>query len=212
MIGADEAGRGPVLGPLVVAAIRVADEEELMELGVKDSKKLTPRRRERLYQSIKTCCELSVERIGASMIDELRTSMTLNQIEKDLFVKAVDRLPYNMDRILVDCCDTNQERFSQELRELLGNTNVTARHRADEDYPCVAAASIVAKVNRDTMISHIDAMAQERWGVSIGSGYPSDPNTCRFLEFIDESGEEMPFFVRRSWKTVGRFRQLTLDI
>jgi len=212
LIGIDEAGRGPVLGPLVVAAVKVADEDSLLELGVKDSKKLTPNRRERLYQDLKTCCEIATESISAYDIDKLRRRMTLNQIEKQLFVKAIEQLGYKNEKVFIDCFDPNEERLTIELRSLIVNAELSARHRAEDLFPCVAAASIVAKVNRDAMVSHFDALAQERWGICIGSGYPSDPVTCRFLEFIDDNDEKMPIFVRRSWKTVGRFKQLTLNI
>jgi ribonuclease HII len=212
MIGIDKAGRGPVLGPLIVAAIKVHDDGPLIEMGVKDSKKLTPKNRERLYQSIKTCCEVSIVGIEAGDIDSLRPRTNLNQIERELFIRALSGLEHRGERVYLDCFDVNEERLCQDITSTFHGIEVISRHRADETYPCVAAASIAAKVHRDTAISHLEALAQERWGISIGSGYPSDPITCRFLEHIDDSGEAMPFFVRRSWKTIGRYKQLTLDI
>nr|HOP09518.1 ribonuclease HII [Candidatus Methanofastidiosa archaeon] len=136
----------------------------------------------------------------------------LNQIEMEMAAKSISGLDHRDEDVFIDCFDVNEDRLARELTSFLVCREVIARHKADETFPCVSAASIVAKVNRDSAISHLDELSQERWGVSIGSGYPSDPATCRFLEFIDESGEEMPFFVRRSWKTVGRFRQLKLDL
>ncbi|MBN1785780.1 MAG: ribonuclease HII [Candidatus Methanofastidiosa archaeon] len=211
MIGMDEAGRGPVLGPLVVAAMQIDDERFLKDIGVRDSKRLSPKRRERLYQELITCCEFRAESVSAREIDELRRNATLNKIEESLFIKAASDLEYADEPLYVDCCDTDERRFGNALEAGLPGARVCSCHRADEKYPCVAAASIIAKVIRDSNISHLNEVAIERWGIGIGSGYPSDPDTCRFLQYFKENKEEMPFFVRRSWKTVQNLGQSTLD-
>jgi len=98
---------------------------------------------------------------------------------------------------VVDACDTDAERFGRRVREATtAAVEITAEHGADEEYDLVGAASVVAKVARDT---HIDDLADE-YG-SVGSGYPSDPTTREFLaEHVREHGD-LPPFARRSWKT-----------
>lgn len=211
MIGIDEAGRGPVLGPLVVAALQVKSEQCLEELGVRDSKKLKPKRREKLYQELKACSEFSIESVSAKEIDDMRSEHNLNEIERILFSRAAMGLDFKGDVIYVDCCDTDEVRFGMDLESRIDGACVRSRHKADEIYPCVSAASIVAKVHRDRYVYHLNEMAKEKWGLEIGSGYPSDPLTTRFLEEITGIEGTMPFFVRRSWKTAKRFNQSTLD-
>ncbi|MBO6084434.1 MAG: ribonuclease HII, partial [Candidatus Methanomethylophilaceae archaeon] len=175
--GVDEAGRGPVMGPLVVGAVYVEDDEALRELGVKDSKKLTPKRREALYDQIISVAEgYSIVTLSAEDIDTRRAKMSLNMVEMELFVEAVSRMP--VTRVYVDCPDPNEEKFGNLLSVRLNNTAVTARHKADDTYPVVSAASILAKVTRDRLIAEIS----EEFGENIGSGYPSDPVTIAFIE------------------------------
>jgi ribonuclease HII len=104
-IGVDEAGRGPVMGPLVVVALRVQDDNILRELEVRDSKALTPARREELYEHIKACSKFQVEIVTAEEIDELRKSRNLNEIELDLFAGAIGKLINDGDKIFVDAAD-----------------------------------------------------------------------------------------------------------
>ncbi|HHN81082.1 MAG TPA: ribonuclease HII [Methanomicrobia archaeon] len=211
MIGVDEAGRGPVLGPLVVAAVLIDDAETFGTLGVKDSKKLTPARRERLFQELLSCTTVAVESVEPCDIDGHRRSCSLNDIETDTFVRALSRLPYRGQEIYVDCCDTVEERFGRLISERLGGARVHSRHHADTEVPCVSAASIVAKVVRDRAIASINEQVQQRWGISAGSGYPIDATTVAFLRFVQRNEIRFPSFVRRSWATARRFNQSTLD-
>lgn len=195
--GVDEAGRGPVMGPLVVGAVYVEDDEPLREIGVRDSKKLTPKRREALYDSIIEIAEgYSIVTVSAEEIDRRRSRQSLNAIEMDMFREAVSRFP--VVRVYADCPDVNEASFGNSLSIRLGNTAVTARHKADDTYPVVSAASIIAKVTRDRMIRDIS----EEFGEDIGSGYPSDPVTVAFIEkWIKEKGCS-PKHTRNSWETV----------
>lgn len=211
MIGVDEAGRGPVLGPMVVAAVLIDDHDAFDTLAVKDSKKLTPLQRERLYQELLSCTTVSVESVEPCDIDANRRSCSLNDIETDTFVRALSRLPYQGHEIYVDCCDTVEERFGRLISERLGGPTVHSRHHSDEDVPCVSAASIVAKVVRDRAVASINEQVQQRWGITAGSGYPIDGTTMAFLRFVQENELRFPSFVRRSWATARRFNQSTLD-
>ena len=203
--GVDEAGRGPVMGPLVVGAVYVEDDDVLRSIGVKDSKKLTPRRREAMYDEIISAVEgYSIITLSAEEIDAKRERMSLNIVEMEMFAEAVSRMP--VTRVYVDCPDPNEEKFGNMLSGRINNTPVTARHKADDTYPVVSAASILAKVTRDRLIAEIS----EEFGENIGSGYPSDPVTIAFIEkWLKEKGCT-PRHTRNSWDTVRNLKSRLL--
>ena len=203
--GVDEAGRGPVMGPLVVGAVYVEDDDVLRSIGVKDSKKLTPRRREAMYDEIISAVEgYSIITLSAEEIDAKRERMSLNMVEMEMFAEAVSRMP--VTRVYVDCPDPNEEKFGNMLSVRINNTPVTARHKADDTYPVVSAASILAKVTRDRLIAEIS----EEFGENIGSGYPSDPVTIAFIEkWLKEKGCT-PRHTRNSWDTVRNLKSRLL--
>jgi ribonuclease HII len=197
--GVDEAGRGSVMGPLVVGAVYAEDDAALKEIGVKDSKKLTPNARERMFDQIAAAVpryEIVIR--SAEEIDSLREKMSLNDVELDMFRDAVSKIP--VTRVYADCPDVSEMNFSSALSVRLGNTNVIGRHKADDTYPIVSAASIMAKVTRDRMMDDIE----KEFGVNVGSGYPSDPYTMDFIEkWIKENGMS-PKHTRNSWEPVKR--------
>lgn len=195
--GIDEAGRGPVIGPLVVVGVMVEDESELERLNVRDSKKCTPERRERLAKEIKSISELEVIILEAEEIDELRASKTLNEIEVELYAEIIRSLEPEV--AFVDAVDVDDARFGIEIRERLDfDVEIVSKHGADNIYAVVSAASIIAKTIRDERIKSIE----RELGESIGSGYPSDSVTVNFLEkWIKEKGN-LPPHTRKSWKTV----------
>ncbi|MBQ3737143.1 MAG: ribonuclease HII [Candidatus Methanomethylophilaceae archaeon] len=203
--GVDEAGRGPVMGPLVVGAVYVEDDDVLRSIGVKDSKKLTPRRREAMYDEIISAVEgYSIITLSAEEIDAKRERTSLNMVEMEMFAEAVSRMP--VTRVYVDCPDPNEEKFGNMLSVRINNTPVTARHKADDTYPVVSAASILAKVTRDRLIAEIS----EEFGENIGSGYPSDPVTIAFIEkWLKEKGCT-PRHTRNSWDTVRNLKSRLL--
>lgn len=202
--GVDEAGRGPVFGPLVICGI-CAKDEDIISLGVKDSKMLSPSKRKRLYSEIiKHAKDYRIEMIQPEEIDELRKKYTLNEIEALYFARMIDHL--EGDEFIVDAADVNEERFSQMiLKNMSRNVKIISRHKADRDYPIVAAASIIAKVTRDSEIEKIKAEIGD-----FGSGYPSDIRTVNFLKNYYEKNGTLPPYVRRSWKTLEKLN--TLDI
>jgi ribonuclease HII len=194
--GIDEAGRGPVMGPLVVAGVKVESKDVLMALDVRDSKKCTPKKREWLYGEIKKRCQCEVRVVSAREIDDLRKDITLNQLEVNVYADIVSAL--RPAKAYVDSVDTNEERFGKDiLRQLDHEVDIVSRHKADDIYPEVGAASIIAKVERDRIVKAIGLEI----GKDIGSGYPSDPVTQRFLrDWYSENGD-LPPHTRRSWKT-----------
>lgn len=202
ILGIDEAGRGSVLGPLVVAGVVVPEKMEkvLERMGVKDSKRLAPHRRTILSRKLKKMFDYEIVVITAREIDEMRADgINLNEIEKNAMESIL--LKINPEKAIVDAVDVKAERFQDNLCKDTG-VNVIAEHKADDKYIEVSAASIIAKAERDDQIAQINKEFIKSGG--IGSGYPSDPKTKEFL--TNYSYEEMPDFVRRSWATVAKMK------
>ena len=208
----DEAGRGCLLGPLVVAGVAVSRRgaKELREIGVKDSKKLSSARREELYPEIIRIAEdARWEKISPAEIDEVvthgRRLRRLNYLEAVYFARVIDGL--GARRATVDASDVIPRRFGDDIRRnLKSSCRVESFHKADRDYPAVSAASIVAKVQRDREVA-----ALRRAHGDFGSGYPSDPVTRAFFTEKLRRGEPLPPFVRKSWKTWAGLGQAVLD-
>jgi len=194
--GVDEAGKGSVLGPMVVAGIGISSEERLSDLGVKDSKLLSPRERERLYPMIRKRCKIATVTIDAQEIDAIRNEMTMNACIARAHAQVITKV--SPTRAFVDACDVNCFRYAEMVRANLSfPCEIVSEHHADERYLVVSAASIVAKVIRDREIIKL----AKKYG-EIGSGYPSDPVTVRWLTGYIGEHPSPPLIARRSWKTV----------
>lgn len=202
--GLDEAGRGPVFGPLVIAGVTIQDDSELKEIGVRDSKKLTPNRREILAEKIREIAEkYEIIIISASDIDDMRKVMTLNELEVSAFSKIIEKL--HPDVCYVDSADVNQERFGMDiLSKLSFKPKIISKHKADDIYPVVGAASIIAKTTRDENVRKIAQELEKKLNLPLGSGYPADPITKKFLKTWIKTYGELPPHTRRSWETAQR--------
>jgi len=210
--GIDESGRGCLLGPLVVAGVSASRDgvRSLRELGVKDSKLLSPKRRESLYSEILKVAEhVYWAKISPGEIDEVVTRgkrlRKLNYLEALYFAKVIDQL--DAMRVTVDAADVVPERFRDDIKaNMRAKCTVVARHKADRDFPVVSAASIVAKVQRDREVELLRNVHGD-----FGSGYPSDATTRSFFEELMRRGDPLPDFVRRSWKTWFNIQQSLLS-
>ena len=199
VVGVDEAGKGPVLGPMVAAAVR-ADPDSL-PADVDDSKRVAPARREEMAAELRADPGVSVG-VGVVPVDRIDDSATdMNSLTVAAQATAAAAVADPGDPLVVDAGDVDAARFGRRVRAAVADagaeTDVTAEHRADESYPVVSAASVVAKVERDARVA---AIADE-YGADVGSGYPSDPTTRAFLrEYVRETGD-LPACARRSWST-----------
>ena len=194
--GVDEAGRGSMLGPLVVAGITISKSKIklLKKLGVRDSKKLSPAAREYLYKKIiETVDDYHVIRIPPRVIDNSVANHSLNHLEAKYMARVISKL--SPSTAFVDSCDVNSKRFGKEISELTSNTKIRSYHHADSKFVTVSAASILAKVSRDRAIMRLGK------NHDIGSGYPSDPKTKMFVKKSLRRNRDMPF-LRKSWKPV----------
>lgn len=203
--GIDEAGRGPMFGPLVVCGVLVDFDtlESLREAGIKDSKALPAKRREELAKVIREMAsKIVIERVSAIQIDTTRAMGTnLNETEVRIFASIAKKL--NPTELYIDAADVKAERFGANVRRLSGLTErackIVSEHKADSRYTIVSAASIIAKTERDSIIKEL----HEKYG-DFGSGYPTDPKSIAFLKELVANYRELPFFVRRSWESVSR--------
>jgi ribonuclease HII len=200
--GVDEAGRGCIIGPLVVAGVLVKEENlpVLRQLGVKDSKLLSPKKREALFNEISRLEEKHhVVKLLPSEIDRAveckRKLHKLNRLEAQTMTQIINAL--KPDEAYVDAADVLEERFKQHIQEgLTVKAKITSRHKADKIYPVVSAASIIAKVERDREIAALKGVYGD-----FGSGYLADKKTLLFLRQWMQAHSEYPSCVRQSWKT-----------
>tara|TARA_B100000401_G_scaffold151308_1_gene100832 strand:- start:78 stop:719 length:642 start_codon:yes stop_codon:yes gene_type:complete len=200
--GVDEAGKGPVMGPMVVAAVSVENAKLIENLGFKDSKLLSSQRRLELFNLIKQNYSYEIEVINVEKIDEYRMKNQLNLLNRKAFEKVISRL--NPKVAYVDAADVNEERFGREIKVNLTNpndTDVISMHKADSMIPVVAAASIIAKQTRELEIKKLKKEIGD-----FGSGYPSDERTIKFLKSYFHDNSRWPPGTRKSWKTIERIR------
>jgi ribonuclease HII len=206
--GVDEAGKGPVVGPLVVAAVAVNNAKDIANLGIKDSKQLTQRKRKELANLIKEKFNFAVEIIEPKIVDEYRRRNKLNELNREAFERLISKLDPNV--AYVDAADVNEKRFGSQIKASLTNkkdTDVISMHKADAKIEVVAAASIIAKETRENEIEKL----KEKIG-DFGSGYPSDERTIKFLKSFYADNGKWPTGTRESWKTLERIRPVkTLD-
>ncbi len=224
LVGVDEAGRGAVLGPMVIALVSIDAEEEdiLHELGVKDSKKLSPKRREEIFEELIKVAQVKYLIISAKEIDERVfysssiDEFELSKISESLYSFLEDLIGiYGRNVIFEVFIDApggyaNRLEYAENvikskllrLSKLYGiSYRIHIEPKADDSIPIVSAASIVAKVIRDREIEKLKKLI----GEDFGSGYPSDPKTIGFLERV--LSKSSPEYVRYSRATTKRIRE-----
>jgi ribonuclease HII len=197
--GIDEAGRGAILGPLVMACVLATkeQEEELLDIGVKDSKELSPDTRTKLERKIKDIVEsYAVVKITPQELNELMPRKSLNEIEAMKAAQLLQELTPKPEIVIVDAPDIIAENFSKRIKRFLSlDVIIKAEHFADSNYAIVGAASILAKVARD---SEIEAL-KKRFG-NVGSGYWHDPLTKSFVQGWVEKHKALPECARIYWE------------
>jgi ribonuclease HII len=192
--GLDEAGRGSVIGSLFIACVTM-NPEDLKDIPVKDSKKLTEKKREELYKLIKEKAIISVTEVTAKAITELQDSGTnLNKIEVQGFAKCIENISNNkITKYYVDAADIKAERFGISINnELSEPVHIISEHKADDKYAIVSAASIVAKHYREKHVKRLQAKLGD-----FGSGYPHK----KTMDWIRQN-QYYGKYVRKNWKGV----------
>jgi ribonuclease HII len=206
--GVDEAGRGPVIGPMVMAGVAIAEEKlpELKALGVKDSKLLSPKRRQELYkQIIELVDNYSIIEISPNEIDQRNADGTnLNQLEALKIAEILTAL--KPDKVYVDSPEpaNGGKKFGDMILSHMNckTPEIIAEHGADMKYPTSSAASILAKVTRDNAVKCIS----KEIGHCIGSGYPADPKCKEFLK-THYSDDKHINHIRTCWSTYQKLKK-----
>jgi len=212
--GIDEAGRGPVIGPMVLgcAVFDSKGSDRLRKLKVRDSKKVPPEERTRLEPLIKQAAlDYQIRVVSATEIDLMRKRKSLNEIEAMKVAEMICSLQVAPDKIIVDAADSVEENYKKRIVSNILEINqdfripeIVSEHKADDNYVEVGAASILAKAERERQIERLKTTHGD-----FGSGYPSDETTQDYIKSIRKSGP-LPEFVRKSWNTVSRAQQTTL--
>ena len=201
ILGIDEAGRGPVIGPMVIAGYCIEEEkiDLLKSLGVRDSKELTRKQREDIYNEIlKLTDKYKYIIIDPKIIDYYVYKNKLNYLEFEDMIKIIEEIKPN--KVIIDSPIVNTKKVIEYIKNNLRiNIEIVAENKADKKYPVVSAASIIAKVIRDREIDKI----KEKINIDFGSGYPSDERT---IKAIKENYEILKNYTRESWMTIKKIR------
>lgn len=197
MFGVDEAGRGPVLGSMFVACVAVDSLEALPE-GLRDSKRLSNTRIATLANTLHTTADIriAIVEIPIERIDDPEETMTT--VTVDAFSEAIKAASHSEEDGILDACHTDADKFGSLVASASSRNSESfgSEHGADESYPVVSAASIVAKDARERHVAEL----REEYG-ELGSGYPSDSTTREFLEKYVAKNRNLPPCTRHSWKT-----------
>jgi len=202
IIGIDDAGRGPVLGPMILAGVLIEEKDNsiLQEWGAKDSKILTPKKRKEVKEKIINQYKYHIEQSEPIEIDE---SSNLNYLEAIKAAKIVNKLTEDLNepvKVIIDCPSVNLVSWAEDVQKLIKKPEIVSlfcEHKADANHPSVSAGSIVAKERREDEVYRL----KQEFGADFGSGYPSDPKT---KEFIAENFNDPKYkpLIRFSWNTV----------
>ncbi len=218
IIGIDDAGRGPAIGPMVLAGVLVDSEieKQFIKLGIKDSKTLMPRKREILSQEIKKISLLTYEVLiqPAEIDGKHGDNLNLNQREAVAAATIINKLNQSKKskqqiKVIIDCPSTNINSWKEYLEKFLmakSSLNIICEHKADVNHVVVSAASILAKVRRDAEVKKI----KEKFGIDFGSGYSADPITKKFIQENYEKYKDKGIF-RESWSTIKNIKSFKIQ-
>jgi len=201
ILGIDEAGRGCVLGDLFVGAYCCTESQlkEIQEAGATDSKKLSAKKRTTILSALENIGTGSVVQISPQQID----SGNINTLEEEAFATLI--VKYKPQKVYIDApahpraIPAFQKRLTARIISAgVKVPDMVIEPKADLTYPIVGAASIFAKVKRDLSIHALG---------EVGSGYPSDPKTRKWIKGFLIRKEELPKCVRKRWGTIEKLKQ-----
>ncbi|MEM4181538.1 MAG: ribonuclease HII [Candidatus Pacearchaeota archaeon] len=203
LIGVDDAGRGPVIGPMVLAGVLIEEKKEdfLKKVGVKDSKQIFPSTRKKIREILENKVEYFLQIISPEEIDSCNN---LNTLEAERMAVIINKLSLEKKekiKVFVDCPSNNKKKWGDLLKSLLirKDLELFIEHKADIIYPVVSAASIIAKEKREEEIERIKRELE----TDFGSGYPSDPKTIEFIK-KNFNNEKFKKIIRFSWESIKR--------
>ncbi len=221
VIGCDEAGRGCVLGALVMAAFAVPKERELelKAAGARDSKELTPQKREELAKTLGAIGKYVTRHVSASEINAaMLKKKSLNELEAEIIAELLDAFVLGLQKkgstintIYVDSPDPVPRKYEQRIRKHaknLAKIKIVSDNHSENKYPCVAAASIMAKTERDFELEKIHKIFKNE---EIGCGYTHDKATIAFVR-RHLHDEKLAPYLRTQWKTVKNMQIVQIDL
>jgi len=208
ILGVDDAGRGPIIGPMIIAGVLFDNtcDEVLKKSGVKDSKQLLPNAREKLAKDIKTLAiAYETVKISPKEIDEaVLSGFNLNNLEANKMAYAINQLTAGLDKnakitVYVDCPSVNIAAWKSALLSYIErkDMNFKVEHKCDVNHVECSAASIIAKVTRDEEMKKI----RKQYDIECGSGYPADPACVEFLKTKKARELAEKGLIRKSWQT-----------
>ncbi len=201
IVGIDEAGKGCVIGDLFIAGYGINEEDigKLKKIGVKDSKLLSPKKREEIYKEIVEIGKFILKRISVKEIDErVKNEINLNELEAKYMGEIINELKPN--KVIIDCPTLNENTFRKYLDKYVKHKcKIILENYADRNYLVVGAASIIAKVNRDKALREIEKKIN--W--EFNNGYPNDEKVIELLNNIEKHKDALPY-IRKSWMTFER--------
>ena len=202
--GIDEAGRGPVIGPLVMGGVLIDEKNipKLEMLGLKDSKLLSPMQREGFFERLSSLDYIKYDIIivPPNEIDECLNSVNFNLNSLEALHSGLIINKLKPDKAILDLPSNNAEAYNEYVRRNLKvKCELQSEHKADANYAIVSAASIFAKVTRDREIEKIKTEKR----VDFGSGYPSDPKTVAFLK-ANYNKKEFSYLFLKTWGSYKR--------
>ncbi len=217
--GVDEAGRGPVLGPLVICAFACAEGQEktLRELGARDSKTIQPAAREKTAARLKHFPHALVEISAEEITRAMRSKVSLNELEAEKAVGALAKLQKKLGAekiaaVFIDSPDPNPRKFEQRIKKywhkqkLPAGAAIVAENHADSKYAIVGAASVMAKTLREKRVGEL----HKQFG-DFGSGYPSDERTMEFLrKHVGDAALKQ--HVRWEWGTLKKIKAVEVRL
>ncbi|MEK6936160.1 MAG: ribonuclease HII [Nanoarchaeota archaeon] len=199
ILGIDEAGRGPVIGPMVIAGVMIEQGKEITLGGVKDSKLLSQKKRILLDKHIRQNSKFEIIIVEPEIIDAaiFSNELNLNWLEAHKQAEIINKL--SPDKVIIDCPSINCAGYTKYLSNLIKNKKIelVIEHKADVNYPVCSAASILAKVKREEEMGNI----KRKYGIT-GSGYPADPATNAFIK---NNWNKCPEIFRKSWATYRKY-------
>ncbi|MBI5225365.1 ribonuclease HII [Candidatus Micrarchaeota archaeon] len=214
--GVDEAGRGAVLGPLVLCVFAIDEDasDRLKQMGVKDSKLLSDKERERLADII-THYPHELQIVSAHEITEyMKKKISINEMEAEKIADGLRLLHArvrNIGAVYVDSPDPLPRKFEIRIRKYLKgsaieNIKIISENKADFRYPVVGAASIMAKSTREK-----EVLAMKKELGDFGAGYPSDEKTIEFIRKNLKTAK-LQKYIRHRWETIQRMKTTELKL
>jgi ribonuclease HII len=205
LLGIDDAGRGPIIGPMILAGVLLDKDQEafLKKQGAADSKTLYQSTRVSLSKLIKKSSHgFEILKAFPEEIDAALSSpeLNLNKLEAIKAAEIINTLNTKKQniKVIIDCPSINTVAWKKTLLEYVktpANLIISCEHKADANHTSVSAASIIAKVAREVEVAKL----RKKYG-PIGSGYPSDPTTKEFLKNKGKDLANSGIF-RKTWST-----------